>query len=60
MDDKLLKLLTPLEKEEQTVVKLGSLLNVSSCSVVHQHIVRLNAANPQHPNMLFPFADFWH
>ncbi|XP_045916689.1 dynein regulatory complex protein 1 isoform X2 [Micropterus dolomieu] len=27
MDDKLLKLLTPLEKEEQTVVKLGSLLN---------------------------------
>lgn len=39
MEDKLLDLLAPLEKEEQTVVKLGSLLCVSSCSAVRQLIV---------------------
>lgn len=34
MEDKLLKLLAPLEKEEQVVVKLGSLISVSSCPVI--------------------------
>lgn len=39
VEEKLLSLLAPLEKEEQTVVKLASLLTVSSCSVMHQWIV---------------------
>lgn len=39
VEDKLLSLLAPLEKEEQTVVKLASLLTVSPCSVMHQWIV---------------------
>lgn len=34
MEDKLQKLLAPLEKEEQVVVKLGSLISVSSHPVV--------------------------
>lgn len=60
MEDKLLNLLAPLEKEEQTVVKLGSLLCVSSCSVMPQCVGGPHGANPEQPDMLFSLPGFWN